>query len=106
MASYATETKIEDGKLYAHTVFDDDMSLANNKRIRNSNLFDKPKLAIHENEDTRYIISCPDVFQWNLWKNKYKEEYKQLTSSEESERMKGARALALMHPEWLLFSRA
>jgi len=97
---------IEDGKIYAKTTFHDDYSLAINNKIRMSGMLDKHKLGLHENEDTRAIISCPSTMQWGLFKKKHRETYDLITANTEVERMKGVRQIQLLHPDWVLMVRA
>lgn len=97
--------KQEDGKLYCHTVFHDDDALERNSQLRNSGEFDQAKFGLHDDEDIRMIISCPDVMQWAIFKRKHSETYKLLKSRNEAERMKGARQLQILRPSWVIQSR-
>lgn len=105
MSNHLTNVKTEDGKLYAHTIFFDDLALENNKNIRESGSLDKAEIGLHDKADLRIAFSIPSVFQHNLWANENPEDYKLLHSKIDSERMKGARRLALMHPEWVISQR-
>ena len=102
---YKTRVKTEDGKLYAHTIFNDDQSLEQNNKIRLSGMLDRAKLNLHDNEDIRAAISCPSVFQWSIFKKKHFDTYKMLTSKEEVQRIKGIRQLEILHPDWVIYSR-
>ena len=95
----------QDDKLYIHTKFNDDHALHQNQRIRNSGMLDKGKLGIHQGEDIRMAISCPDTVQWGLFKKKHKETHDLLFSKNEAERMKGARQLQILKPSWVVYSR-
>jgi hypothetical protein len=101
-----TRVKTEDGKLYVHTKFYDDENLEQNKRLRNSGMFDgRLKSEMHHNEDVRMMISCPSVEQWLVFQKKHPDIYKDLKAGDEATRMKGARRLHLIKPEWVIFSR-
>ena len=95
----------EDGKLHFHTTYHDDSSLQRNDDIRKAGFLDKGKLGLHENEDIRLVVSCPSVGQWNLFKKRHGETYDLLMSKNEPMRMKGARQLQVLHPEWVVQSR-
>lgn len=96
----------EDGKYHAKTTFFDDDALEHNKKIRNSGMLEKSALGLHDNADVRMAISCPSTTQWMYFKSKHYETYKLLTSqTSEEDRMKGARQLQLLHPDWVVFER-
>ena len=95
----------EDGKLWIHTTYHDDAALERNKQIRSAKLMEKAKLSLHEDEDVRMVVSCPSVSQWNLFKKQHGETYDLVMSTLEHERMRGARQLQLLHPEWVVQSR-
>lgn len=95
----------EDGKLCVHRTFHDDYALEKAKRLRESNIMAKAKLSLHDNEDIRFAISCPSTEQWILFKRDHRDTYKLLTSRHEQERMKGARQIQLLHPEWVVQER-
>ncbi len=96
----------EDNKYYAKTTFYDDKALEQNKKIRNSGMLDDSKLGLHLDEDIRMAISIPSTLQWSIFCKKNADTYKLLTSStSESDRMKGARQLQILHPSWVVFDR-
>lgn len=97
--------KSEDGKMYIHTVFHDDAALARIQDLKNSGMLTKQKLGIHEDEDVRMVISCPDTLQWHFFAKKYPDIYKSLRSRDEKERMSAAKQLQILHPEWVAMSR-
>lgn len=105
MSNYDTIVKVEDGKLHAKTTFYDDESLNQNDRIRNSGMLDKAKLGVHQDEDVRMAISCPSVVQWNTFKKKNSATYKLLMSCNETERMRGAKQVQILHPDWVVYER-
>ena len=96
---------MEDGRYYCETVFHDDSSLDQNQRIRNSGMLEKGRLGLHDNEDIRMTISCPSTLQWSLFKSQHPETYVLLKSSDESERVRGARQLQILKPAWVVQSR-
>lgn len=98
-------TKSEDGKFYAQTVFYDDKSLEQNNKIRLSGMLEKSRLGLHENEDVRCVVSCPSTLQWTIFKKKFPEVYKLITSKYEHERMKGVAQLEIVHPDWVVYAR-
>jgi len=105
-----TRAKTEDGKLYVHTHFADDKSLDQNERIRSSGMLDKHKLGLHDNEDTRMIISCPSNEQWAVSQRLYPDVHALLQTrgqevQDDLDRMKGARQLSILFPEWVVMSR-
>lgn len=96
---------IEDGKLYARTVFNDDVALERNKQIRAAGLINKAKLNLHDQEDIRMVISCPDTLQWSLFKRDFPDIARNLHSKCETERMSACKQLQILHPEWVLQER-
>jgi hypothetical protein len=103
--STLTRVRTNGDQLLVHRTFFDDANLDQNSRIRNSGMLDKAKLGLHDNEDVRAVVSCPSVEQWNLFKRKHPEVYSRLMAKNEPERMKGARELSILHPDWVVYSR-
>jgi hypothetical protein len=97
--------QVQDDKLFIQATYFDDVALERNKQIRNAGFLDKGKLGLHENEDIRLAVSCPSVEQWNRFRRLHPETYELLMSKNEALRMKGARQLQLVHPEWVVQSR-
>jgi len=95
----------EDGEYYCETTFHDKKALEQNNKIRNSGMLDKGALGLHDNADIRMAISCPDTLQWSIFCKKNLETIKLIRSTNEVERLKGARQLQILHPEWVVFSR-
>jgi len=100
-----TREVMQDGTLYAHTVFQDDKALARNADIKTSGMLANAKLGLHDDEDMRMVISCPSTLQWATFRRKHAETYKLITSSDESERMKGCHQLQILEPAWVVFAR-
>lgn len=100
-----TNTVIEGGKLYFHTIFNDDAALHQNTRLRNSGHLDRKKLGLHEDEDVRMMISIPSVLQYTIFQKKHPNTITLLNSKIESERMRGAKQLQILHPEWVVMER-
>ncbi len=105
-SQHKTLVKTEDGKLYAQTTYYDDVALEQNNKIRLSGMLEKGKLGLHDDEDIRYVISVPSSMQWQLFKTKYPETYKLITSKTESERMSGCKQLQILHPAWVVMERS
>ena len=99
------EFKFDGSVLHAKTVFNDKKSLDRNEDIRLDGMLDKKKLGLHDDEDVRMVISCPDGLQWSIFKKKHFETYKKILSTDEKERMQGARELQILHPAWVVQSR-
>jgi hypothetical protein len=96
----------DDSTLYVHTTFNDDPALERNKQLRNADLLAKAKFYLHDNEDIRMFISCPDTTQWWLFKRDYPDIYKALSQNrDEAARMKACRQLQILHPEWVVQER-
>jgi len=99
------KVSVEDGTLYGFTEFYDKQSLNINERIRRSGMLEKGALGLHDNADIRMTISCPSVSQWSYFKKDHPDTYKLLMSSDEQERMSGAKQLQILEPSWVLQSR-
>lgn len=95
----------QDQHLVVQTIHHDDANLERNKQLRNAGYIDKAKLGLHDNEDIRMMISCPDTLQWSMFKRKYPDIYKGLLSRDEQARMKACRQLQILHPEWVIQER-
>ena len=96
---------VEDGTMFFKTTYYDDAALQRNDDLRKANVLDRGKLGLHGNEDIRMTVSCPSLEQWNLFKKRHGETYDLLMSKNEPMRMKGARQLQVLHPEWVVQSR-
>lgn len=103
--SFKTEVKTEDGKTYAKTTIHDDAALERVKRLKHEAVLDKARLGIHDNADLRMVISCPSIVLWNYFKRDHPKTYSLLNSKDESERMKGAKQVQFIHPEWIIQER-
>ena len=99
------EYKFDGKDMHVKTTYHDDKSLSTNEEIRRSNMLEKAKLGIHEDEDIRMVISCPSTLQWALFKKKFPDVYNSMASTDEQIRMKGSFQLQLLHPDWVVFSR-
>ena len=95
----------EGGVLYAKTTFHDDAALDINTNIRNSKMLEKAKLGLHDGEDVRLVISCPDTLQWMYWKRDNPDIYAMLHSKDEAERMRAAKLIQIMQPSWVVQHR-
>jgi len=96
----------EDGEYYCETEFFDKKQLEQNDKIRNSGMLDKGVLNLHDGADYRAVISIPSTLQYSIFKIKHHETYKLLTSVDsEEDRLKGIRQLAIIEPDWVIYSR-
>ncbi len=96
---------VEDGVLYGLTEFYDKQSLDINQKIKNSGMLEKGALGLHDNADIRMTISCPSTLQWRYFKKDHAETYKLLMSRDEIERLRGAKQLQILEPDWVVQSR-
>lgn len=103
--THSTQVKTEDGITYAKTVFNDSMALDRVKRLRDGSVLDRAKFGMHDDADLRLVISCPSVVLWGYFKRDHAKTYELLNSKDETERMKGAREMQFIHPEWCIMSR-
>ena len=101
-SAYRVRAKSEDDKFYVETIHNDDAALDKNKKIVASGMLDKSQLGLHDGADIRFVISCPDVLQWNIFKKKYPDVWQSIRSIDESIRMKGCRQLQILHPPWVV----
>jgi len=99
------EFKFDGSTVHAKTIFNDEKSLSVNNNIRLDGMLDKKKFGLHDDEDVRMVISCPDGLQWSIFKKKHFDTYKKLMSFDEVLRMEGARELQILHPAWVVQSR-
>ncbi len=96
----------EDGEYYCETEFFDKKQLNQNAKIRNSGMLDKGTLNLHDGADYRAVISIPSTLQYAIWKKKYPDAYKLLTSKDsEEDREKGIRMMDITEPGWVIYSR-
>ena len=87
------------------TTFYDDGSLDQNSRIRSDGMLEKGNLGLHDHANYRMVFSIPSVEQYNHYKLENPEDYKLLMSKDETERMRGAKRLQLLHPQWVVMER-
>jgi len=102
-----TITKVvrEGDELFAQTLVNESESLEKNKVIRNSGMLEKGELGLHDQADIRMAISCPSTIQWAVFKKKHADTYDLIMSKLEHERMRGAKLLQILHPDWVVMSR-
>lgn len=105
--NHAVQRTVRDGeKIYIHTKFHDDPALERNKQLRTADMLAKAKLHLHDDEDIRMVISCPDTTQWWLFQRDYPDIYKALSQNrDEAARMQACRQLQILHPEWVVQER-
>ena len=87
------------------TTFYDDKSLDQNARIRSDGMLEKGTLGLHDDASYRMVFSIPSVEQYNHWKYQNPEDYNLLMSKTEHERMRGAKRLQILHPDWVVMER-
>lgn len=105
-----TRARSEGGLFYVETQFKDSDSLQRNRDIAASGMLEKAKLGLHDDEDMRMVISCPCTMQWSIFKRKHNDVYKMLTTrghrtEDDALRMKGAKQLQILHPDWVVMER-
>lgn len=88
---------------YVHTVEYDDDILDQNQRIKSAGLVKQgDKNPLMDGGIIEYAFTIPSTWQWGLFQRKYPELYRQLMSTDDNERRRAARRLAIMKPEWLV----
>tara|TARA_R110000796_G_scaffold101866_6_gene210638 strand:+ start:3269 stop:3613 length:345 start_codon:yes stop_codon:yes gene_type:complete len=102
---HTTRLVTEGSTLYVDTQFHNKASLEINKKIRNSQMLDKLKLGLHDNEDVRATLSIPSNMEWELFKKKHPDIYNDLKAPQETDRMSALRRIQLLEPEWVLMER-
>lgn len=102
---YNTNLIEEDGKLFAKTTFHDDAALQRNKDIADSGMLEKGTLGIHDDADFRAVISCPSVFQWNLFKRDYPDLMEAIEHGPEQAMRSAIKRLSILHPGWVVYDR-
>jgi len=102
---HTTKLVTEDNILHVHTNFHNQQSLEINKKIRNSQMLDKMKLGLHDNEDARAVLSIPSNLEWTIFKDAHPDIYNDLKSPQEADRMKALRRIQFLEPEWVLMER-
>lgn len=103
--NHVQRAKLDGSRLQIHTKFYDDATLKRNQTLRNADLLNKAKMQLHDNEDIRFMISCPSQFQWQIFKKRYPDLHKGLHSQVEHERMSAARKIAILEPTWVVQTR-
>ena len=85
---------------------DDNGVLAENARIRQSGKMQKGmKKGLMDNQKIEYWMRIPTVNHLQQFTKQHPRIMEDLHSIDESTRMKGARAMALLEPEWVIFAR-
>lgn len=86
--------------------YDDNGVLAENARIRQSGKMQKGmKKGLMDNQKIEYWMRIPTVNHLQQFTKQHPRIMEDLHSLDESTRMKGARAMALLEPEWVIFAR-
>ena len=100
------QTVKKEGDLHVFkTQYFDKESLAINDRIRKSGMLNKAELGLHDDADIRMAISFPSVVLFSAFKKKHPDIYEMLHSKDEAVRMRGAKQLQLVHPEYCVYDR-
>lgn len=80
--------------------------LEENARLRNSHLMQKGmKKGIMDNQVIEYWFRIPSMELYVEFQRLHPRIMEDLQSQDESTRMKGARAMSLVEPSWVLFNR-
>ncbi len=81
-------------------------ALAENARLRNSHLMKKGmRKGIMDNQVIEFWFRIPSLDRFMAFKKQHPRVMEDIESPDESTRMKGARAMSLLEPEWVIFSR-
>lgn len=80
--------------------------LEENARLRNSHLMKKGmKKGLMDNQVIEYWFRIPSMELYQEFQRLHPRVMEDLQSPDESTRMKGARAMSLLEPEWVIFNR-
>lgn len=80
--------------------------LEENARLRNSHLMKKGmKKGIMDNQKIEYWFRIPSLELYQEFQRLHPRVMEEINSPDESVRMKGARAMSLLEPEWVIFNR-
>ena len=86
--------------------FRDNGVLAENAKIRNSHLMQgSMKRGIMDNQKIEYWFRPPSLHQFEHFLKRNPRIKDDIYSDDESARMTGARAMSLLEPQWVIFSR-
>lgn len=86
--------------------YDDHGVLKENERIRKSGLMQKNmRKGLMDNQPIEFWLRIPSANHLQQFMMHHPRVMEDLHSPDESTRMKGARNMALLEPEWVLFSR-
>lgn len=86
--------------------YDDHGVLAQNAKIRRSGRMQKNmRKGLMDNQPIEYWMRIPSVNHLQEFTMKNPRVMEDLHSPDESTRMKGARAMSILEPEWIIFAR-
>jgi len=102
--------KYEDGTLYAHHEFLDKETVEETAFFRDALTNSKWQLSLHDMADVRCAMKFPTYTQFSLFTNKYPEIWEMMNTPgardvDVKTRNEGYFKAALLHPEWVLFTR-
>lgn len=81
-------------------------TLEDNAKIRNSHLMQKGmRKGIMDNQPIEFWFRIPSMDRFMDFKKQHPRVMEDIESPDESTRMKGARAMSLLQPRWIVFSR-
>lgn len=89
----------ESGRYYVHQVEHDDHILDRNKRIRLEGLMPEGKKVPLIGDEMRFTFSIPPMQYTRLLKRE-PDLMRELSGKDHDARIKAARRLSIMHPEW------
>lgn len=86
--------------------YSDNGVLAENARIRNSPLMEgSMRRGIMDNQPIEFWFRIPTLPLFQEFTKHHPRVVEDIMSDDESTRMKGARAMSLLQPRWVIFSR-
>ena len=82
----------------------DEGVLAENARLREIDACVN-STQLHEGEKIEYYFRIPSMIEWTRFLRSHQDIAGLLDSADESDRMKGARMLSILQPEWVIKKR-
>jgi len=95
-----------DGKKH-HVVeqYNDCGVLAENAKLRSSDVLKDVKTVLHEGEKIEYWFRIPNNALFKEFKRAYPEVWDMIESADESIRMRGSQQMSILKPEWVIQKR-
>lgn len=105
ITSHIVQDAHDPSTVYVETTDHDAQALDQIQRVKQAELLSQGQaFGAHEGAVLEYAFSIPSTWQWARFKRDHPDIARGLHSPNDTERLKAARRLALMKPQWVVMN--